>query len=126
MLATACLCALLFVGLVAAQTDTGSFPHVYPGMPAGDFSPQWQSCTSSLSWLSICSILSLIDFQVVQSLPNVTFQLNRSFAGNIPVGRAGHPNNTLFFWAFEKENGSLTAAAGERSDEPWGIWLNGG
>lgn len=36
--------------------------------------------------------------------------------------RAGHPNDTLFFWAFEKENGSLTTD----SDEPWAIWLNGG
>ena len=31
----------------------------------------------------------------------------------------------MFFWAFEKENGSLTAKAGE-SNEPWGLWLNGG
>lgn len=63
------------------------------------------------------------DFQVTERLPNVTFDLGRNWAGNIPVGRAG-PNNTLFFWAFEKEEGSLTAGAGERSDEPWGIFLN--
>jgi len=56
----------------------------------------------------------------------VSFTLGRNWAGSIPVNRAGRPNNTLFFWGFEKENGSLTAAAGERSDEPWGIWLNGG
>ncbi len=42
------------------------------------------------------------------------------------MDRPGHPNNTLFFWGFEKENGSLTAGDGERSNEPWGIWLNGG
>ena len=42
------------------------------------------------------------------------------------MDRVGHPNDTLFFWAFEKENGSLTAGANERSTEPWGIWLNGG
>jgi carboxypeptidase D len=31
-------------------------------------------------------------------------------------------NNSLFFWAFEKENGSMTA----ESDKPWGLWLAGG
>ncbi|EKM50681.1 uncharacterized protein PHACADRAFT_264079 [Phanerochaete carnosa HHB-10118-sp] len=85
-----------------------SFPHVYPGMPSGNFSPEWQSY-----------------FQVTQPLPNVTFPLGRNWAGNIPVDRPGHPNDTLFFWAFEKQNGSLTANASE-STEPWGIWLNGG
>ncbi|KAJ3559788.1 hypothetical protein NM688_g126 [Phlebia brevispora] len=101
------------VGLLTVVVDRtwaqASYPHVYPGMPSGDFSPQWQNY-----------------FQVTEALPNVSFPLNRNWAGNIPVDRPGHPNNTLFFWAFEKENGSLTAAAGERSDEPWGIWLNGG
>ena len=38
----------------------------------------------------------------------------------------GHPNNTLFFWAFEKEHGSLTAPANDKIEKPWGIWLNGG
>lgn len=59
------------------------------------------------------------------SLPNVTFPLNRNFAGNVAVNRANHPNDTLFFWAFESENGSLTADAGA-SDKPWAVWLNGG
>lgn len=61
-------------------------------------------------------------------LPNVTFPLPRSWAGNIPVDRPGHPNDTLFFWGFEKERGSLTARGREGKDEgkPWGIWLNGG
>ncbi|KAI0773294.1 alpha/beta-hydrolase [Trametes elegans] len=86
-----------------------SWPHDYPGKPSGDFSPEWQSY-----------------FEVKDALPNVTWPLPRSFAGNIPVNRAGHPNNTLFFWALEKENGSLTAASGENGDAPWGIWLNGG
>ena len=63
---------------------------------------------------------------MTQKLPNITGALPRSFAGNIPVNRQGHPNDTLFFWGFEKEDGSLTAAAGERDQEPWGIWLNGG
>lgn len=62
------------------------------------------------------------DFQVTDSLPNVTWPLARNWAGNIPVQREGHPNDTLFFWAFESSNNSFTAA----SNEPWGIWLNGG
>jgi carboxypeptidase D len=69
---------------------------------------------------------SSLDYEVKDTLPNVTFPLGRSWAGNIPVGRQNQPNDTLFFWAFEKENGSLTAKAGENTDKPWGIWLNGG
>ncbi len=57
------------------------------------------------------------------SLPNVTFPLNRTWAGSITVNRTNHPNDTLFFWAFEHTNGSLTSNA---TDEPWAIWLNGG
>ncbi|KAF5377778.1 hypothetical protein D9757_008056 [Collybiopsis confluens] len=83
-----------------------SFPHIYPGAPSGPFSPQWQRY-----------------FEVTDPLPNVTFPISRSFAGNLPVDRAGHPNDTLFFWAFEHEEGSLTS---ESKTEPWGIWLNGG
>ena len=67
-----------------------------------------------------------IDFQVTKPLPNVTWALPRNWAGNIAVNRAGHPNDTLFFWGFEKKYGSLTAATHEDSTEPWGIWLNGG
>lgn len=81
--------------------------------------------SASLNHL-ICSPLVAIDFQVTDPLPDVSFPLERSFAGSISVDRDGHPNNSLFFWGFEKENGSLTAAAGENSDQPWGIWLNGG
>lgn len=71
------------------------------------------------------------DFEVTDPLPNVTdstaFPLGKkTFAGNIPVNRAGHPNDTLFFWAVERDTGSLTASEGERADEPWLIWLNGG
>ena len=65
----------------------------------------------------------MIDFEVTEPLPNVTFALTRSFAGNIPVNRNGHTNDTLFFWAFEKENGTLTANS---STDPWLIWLQGG
>ena len=63
---------------------------------------------------------------MTEPLPNVSFLLNRNWAGNIRVNRKGHPNDTLFFWGVEKETGSLTAGAHERSDEPWAIWLNGG
>ncbi|KAF5387348.1 hypothetical protein D9757_005819 [Collybiopsis confluens] len=87
-------------------TAPSSFPHIYPGAPSGPFSPQWQRY-----------------FEVTDPLPNVTFPISRSFAGNLPVDRAGHPNDTLFFWAFEHEEGSLTS---ESKTEPWGIWLNGG
>ena len=80
--------------------------------------------------LTIClwpsgSLSFLPDYEVKDSLPNVTFPLNRSFAGSIAVNRENHPNDTLFFWAFEHENGSLTADAGS-SDKPWAVWLNGG
>ena len=64
-----------------------------------------------------------IDFEVTGALPNVTFPITRSFAGNIPIDRPGHPNDTLFFWAYEKKNGTLTDL---ESAEPWAIWLNGG
>ena len=42
--------ALASVALVRAQygpygEDDGSYPHSYPGIPTGDFSPEWQSCT---------------------------------------------------------------------------------
>ena len=107
-----------------------SWPHDYPGKPSGDFSPEWQACELYHSLSSHIPTFSCnpfhLDFEVTSSLPNVTWTLPRSFSGNIGVNRAGHPNNTLFFWAFEKEYGSLTAAAGEHGEDPWGIWLNGG
>jgi len=90
------------------NTLPSSFPHNY-GEPSGGFSPAWQSY-----------------FQVTEPLPNITFPIGRSWAGNIPVNRPNHPNNTLFFWAWEKQNGSLTANTTDNADEPWGIWLNGG
>ncbi|EIW79100.1 alpha beta-hydrolase [Coniophora puteana RWD-64-598 SS2] len=100
--------ACAWAASVAAQTPPSTWPQVYPNMPSGDYSPEWQDY-----------------FAVTESLPNVTWPLANNFAGNIPVQRQGHPNDTLFFWAFEHSNGSLTADAGA-SDEPWGIWLNGG
>ncbi|KAI0773268.1 Alpha/Beta hydrolase protein [Trametes elegans] len=86
-----------------------SWPDAYPGKPSGDLSPDWQRY-----------------YEITTPLPNVTFDVPRSFAGNVPVGRENHPNNTLFFWAVEKENGSLTVGADEHSDKPWAVWLNGG
>ncbi|TFK31891.1 alpha/beta-hydrolase [Crucibulum laeve] len=103
------LLSLLSVPLVFSQSTSvpSTFPHQYPGQPSGDFSPAWQKY-----------------FEVNnKQLPNVSFPLGRSFAGNIGVGRSGHPNDTLFFWGFEKSNGSLTSTT---SKDPWGIWLNGG
>ncbi|KAJ7180968.1 Alpha/Beta hydrolase protein [Mycena filopes] len=100
------LTLLAAVAVVLSDTLPSSYPHVYPGKPTGGYSPAWQKY-----------------FQVTAPLPNITFSLPRSYAGNIDVQRAGHPNNTLFFWALEKSTGSLTAA---KSTEPWGIWLNGG
>ncbi|TFK31890.1 Alpha/Beta hydrolase protein [Crucibulum laeve] len=102
------LAVLAHIPLVLSQKSLPStFPHNYPGQPSGDFSPAWQNY-----------------FEVNNTqLTNVSFPLGRSFAGNIGVGRDGHPNNTLFFWAFENSQGSLTNTS---STEPWGIWLNGG
>ncbi|KAF7309994.1 Carboxypeptidase [Mycena indigotica] len=100
------LLSFLAVSSILADSLPSSFPHVYPGKPIGDYSPAWQKY-----------------FQVTSPLPNITFPLPRSFAGNIGVQRAGHPNNTLFFWGLEKKPGSLTAL---KSNDPWGIWLNGG
>ncbi|KAF8967659.1 Alpha/Beta hydrolase protein [Flammula alnicola] len=103
---------LPYAPFVASQGSTplpSSFPHAYPGQPSGDFSPAWQKY-----------------FQVTTKLPNVTFPIARSFAGNLPVQRAGHPNNTLFFLGFEQSTGSLTAPLSPSNQEPWGIWLNGG
>ncbi|KAJ7238698.1 alpha/beta-hydrolase [Mycena rebaudengoi] len=84
-----------------------TFPHSYPGIPATPFGPDWQAY-----------------FKVTRPLPNVTGAIPSSFAGNVGVGRANHPNATLFFWAFEKKKGSLTGAAAHT--DPWIIWLNGG
>ncbi|KAG9311821.1 alpha beta-hydrolase [Chiua virens] len=91
--------------LEPGSSTQGGWPTSYLGTPEGDYSPKWQSY-----------------FQVTESLPNVSWPLARNWAGNLPVHRPGHPNNTLFFWAFESSSGSFT----ENNHEPWGIWLNGG
>ncbi|KIM79111.1 hypothetical protein PILCRDRAFT_823685 [Piloderma croceum F 1598] len=92
-----------------AQIPLNSWPHNYTDIPSGAYSPKWQNY-----------------FEVKDPLPNVTVPLPRSFAGSISTNRPGHGNNSLFFWGFEKEHGSLTAAANERSNDPYLIWLNGG
>ncbi|KAF7329447.1 Carboxypeptidase [Mycena kentingensis (nom. inval.)] len=107
--------------LVNAQANCGpewadfcetpsTFPHAYPGMPKTPFGTEWQKY-----------------FEVTDTLlPNLTNPLPRSFAGNVGVNRRGHPNATLFFWAVEKSNGSLTTEAKSQDSDPWMLWLNGG
>jgi carboxypeptidase D len=112
--------ASLFVLRCLAQN---TFPHAYPGMPATAFGPDWQTCMFFVWVLPSLSQDSRPDFEVTSLLPNLTNTLPRSFAGNVGVNRADHPNATLFFWAFEKANGSLTGSAA--STDPWIIWLNG-
>ncbi|KIJ35084.1 hypothetical protein M422DRAFT_233049 [Sphaerobolus stellatus SS14] len=102
--------------LVNAQNDPNasvpnSFPHFYPGIPNNN-----TNFKDSKAWQDY--------FLVKDQLPNATFSLERSFAGNLPVNRQGHPNDTLFFWAWETNNGSLTDDGNE--EKPWMIWLNGG
>ncbi|KAF9525355.1 Alpha/Beta hydrolase protein [Crepidotus variabilis] len=101
------------LNIATAQYDVpnppSTYPHDYPGKPSGDYSPQWQKY-----------------FQVTDKLPNITFPMGKTYAGNLPVNRANHPNDTLFFWGFEKSPGSLTASLKPSNAEPWGIWLNGG
>ena len=133
MLSSALLVAAGLVVSTCAQNSSdipNSFPHDYPGKPSGDFSPEWQDCTFLFLHLDYNDLIIhgsvYPDFLVKDSLPNVSFPLPRNFAGNIGVNRANHPNDTLFFWAFESQNGSLTAAADECSDRPWAIWLTGG
>ncbi|KAN0130135.1 serine protease [Lactarius tabidus] len=107
----------------ALPTST-SVPGV-PSLTSGelpDSSPQNSTVTSGInfdpSWQEF--------YLVTQGLPNITFPLGNNYAGNVPVGRPGHPNNTLFFWGFENTAGSLTAPAGEMQLSPWLIWLGGG
>ncbi|KIJ31431.1 hypothetical protein M422DRAFT_53358 [Sphaerobolus stellatus SS14] len=105
------LSVALTVGAQSTKGTPNTFPHFYPGAPNNN-----TNFTDSAAWQDY--------FLVKDQLPNATFSLERSFAGNLPVNRAGHPNNTLFFWAWEKSNGSLTQEGND--DAPWMIWLNGG
>lgn len=84
---------------------------------------------SNVCFHAMCSPIALLtshpDFKVTDKLQGVDFDLGNNFAGNIAVQRQGHPNDTLFFWAFEHQNGSLTASA-SNNNQPWAIWLQGG
>lgn len=114
--------------LVHAQVQN-SAPFAYPDMPTTPYGPEWQSCVwfpNSLPISSDSPCRYFPDYEVKDPLPNVTWTMPRSFAGSVSVNRENHPNNTLFFYAFEREDGSLSAADGERTGEPWIIWLNGG
>ncbi|KZP13626.1 alpha/beta-hydrolase [Athelia psychrophila] len=91
-----------------SSTPPSSWPQNYTGIPTGGYSTAWQNY-----------------FEVTDPLPNVTAPLARSFAGSILTNRPDHRNTSLFFWGFEKANGSLTAVNAS-DDEPWLIWLNGG
>ncbi|OJT14353.1 Pheromone-processing carboxypeptidase kex1 [Trametes pubescens] len=108
------LLALVCSQLALGQSQSSipnTFPHAWPGQPNETFSPAWQKY-----------------FEVTEKLPSIPSGLPRMFAGNIPVNRQGHPNDTLFFWAFEKAgaNGTLTAPADANNTDPWIIWLQGG
>ncbi|KAI0822442.1 alpha/beta-hydrolase [Trametes gibbosa] len=106
------LAVLTLAGVALGQlVPPNSFPHTWPGQPQDDFGPAWQTF-----------------FEVKEQLQSIPTGLPRSFAGNIPVNRAGHPNNTLFFWGFEREgaNGTLTAPAHGDNTEPWILWIQGG
>jgi carboxypeptidase D len=123
---TEALFALFAATSVVQALVPSSFPHAYPNQPSGEYSPAWQKCKHRLLVSSAFSnsLPQTSNFQVIltEQLPNVTWTLPRNWAGNIPVQRAGHDDDTLFFWAFEHEYGSFTAAA---NDKPWAIWLNG-
>jgi len=75
-----------------------------PLTPGGEPNSTWQSF-----------------YEVTQPLPNVTFDVGRMFAGNVPIERG--PDLSLFYWAVESTNGSLTS---NDTQKPWHIWLNGG
>ncbi|KAJ3981145.1 alpha/beta-hydrolase [Lentinula detonsa] len=94
-----------FANLVSSRA--WSSPHTYEGMPSHSYNEE--------GWPQY--------FEVVNPLPNVTWTSPRSFAGSISTETPGMPNNTLFFWGFEKINGSITSM---NSSDPWMIYLAGG
>ncbi|KAH9050289.1 alpha/beta-hydrolase [Lactarius hengduanensis] len=103
------------------STSAPVIPNLTPGQLPNSF-PQNTTVTSGInfdtSWQEF--------YRVTQGLPNITFPLGNNYAGNLPVQRSGHPNNTLFFWGFENRVGSLTMPAGQIQLSPWLIWLGGG
>lgn len=116
----------LILATSLAQLDS-SKPYPYPGIPSGSYGPNWQTCEWASLLLSFISHShALLDYEVKENLPNITWKLPRSYAGSVSVNRKGHEDNSLFFIAYEKEDGSLAAKEGERENDPWMIWLNGG
>ncbi|KAJ3548230.1 hypothetical protein NM688_g5322 [Phlebia brevispora] len=103
--AAASTVALFALSNVRVAALSSSAPINYTGIPDGDYSTEWQQY-----------------FQVSNDDLGLNFSMGTSYAGNIKVDRDRHDNDTLFFWAFEKENGSLTA----NSSDPWAVWLQGG
>ncbi|KAJ3868604.1 alpha/beta-hydrolase [Lentinula novae-zelandiae] len=89
------------------KSRSWSSPHTYQGMPSYAYSEE--------GWPQY--------FEVVDSLPNVTWTSPRSFAGSISTETPDMPNNTLFFWGFETFNGSITST---NSSDPWVVYLAGG
>ena len=71
---------------------------MHPRFPTGEYGPEWQNCMSWHDPLIVSDYDVLVDFQVTERLPNVTWSLARGWAGNISVQRVGHPNDTLLFW----------------------------
>lgn len=67
------LASLALVVSTQAQNDNtppNSFPHSYPGIPKGDFSPVWQNC----KWLApcflfVCALWFLARFRSQRSAP---------------------------------------------------------
>lgn len=119
--------------------------YVYPTIPQNN-PPLTTNPPSLADYLQNKSDPALLD-----AIPFIN-DIGRMFSGSVSVNRAGHPNDTLFFWAIEHAEGSLTQAAGSDavgavtpnsglrpgmattvaeassgdSSEPWVIWLNGG
>jgi hypothetical protein len=119
------LCVSLFSSILA-KTPPSTYPHAYPGMPSTPYGPDWQSCMSQYVQDDCITNTNGIglDYEVTKALPNITFPVPHAYAGSVSVNRRGHANDTLFFVAFEKEEGSLTSTTDK--DRPWAIWLNGG
>jgi carboxypeptidase D len=118
---SALVSALAFVAL-GADALPWSSPHHWPGKPNTTYGPDWQDCTLCHLLSPLFILIRFVDYAVTLPLPNVTFPLQRSWAGSISADRPNMANNSHFFWAFEKSNGSFTA----ESAEPWGIFLAGG
>jgi hypothetical protein len=110
----------------------GKLPSSYPQnltiTSGANFDPTWQDCEESGSTRVTISDLrfSFPQFTRHPRSSKHNFSLGNKYAGYVPAGRFGHPNNTLFFWGFENRVGSRTAPTGDIQSSPWLIWLGGG